>query len=57
MATTKRNEIIIGGIRHIFKERNSFYPCRKCSLRHLYSTDPICQKVFGREGYFEVYNK
>lgn len=56
MATTKRNEIIIRGIRHVFRDRDSFYPCRKCSLHYLCSTDPLC-RIFGGEGYFEVLKK
>ena len=53
---TRRNEIIINGVRHILKD-GGFYPCRACSLRRLCGSDPICQKVFGRAGYFEIYKR
>ena len=52
-----RNEIIMNGVRHIFKDKIGFYPCKKCSLKYLCSTSAICQKIFGRDGYFEIYVK
>jgi len=53
----RRNEIVIDGTRHIFKDEGGFYPCRKCSLRHLCETDPLCQRIYGRRGVFEIYQR
>ena len=53
-----RNEIIINGTRHVFRsESGGFYPCRKCSLHYLCETDPLCQKVYGQRGIFEIYKR
>ncbi len=53
-----RNEIVIDGTRHVFREDSGgFYPCRKCSLHYLCETDPLCQKIYGGRGIFEIFNK
>ncbi len=57
MATTKRNEIIIKGIRHIFKDKIGFYPCKRCSLKYLCSTSAVCRDIFGEDGYFEIWER
>lgn len=48
-----KDEIIIGGVRHVFRTDGGFYPCRRCSLHYICENDPLCQKVFGQKGYFE----
>ena len=51
-----RNEIIINGVRHIFKTNQyGFYPCRYCSLQTKCEDNPICQHLFGKKGVFEIY--
>ncbi len=52
-----RNEIIIMGIRHIFKDKIGFYPCKRCSLKYLCSTSAICRDIFGKDGYFEIWER
>lgn len=52
-----RNEIVLNGVRHILRDDGGFYPCRKCSLRDRCDTDPLCQRVFGMKGHFEIYNR
>lgn len=50
-----RNEIILNGVRHILREDGGFYPCRQCSMHDRCETDPLCQKLFGVKGHFEIY--
>lgn len=53
-----RNEIIIEGVRHIFTTDGiGFYPCRYCSLKSRCEDDPVCQRVFGKKGMFEIHKK